>query len=288
MAGVAPIGCTQYAQCMSTAAHAADRLTAEVAGRLSSYTADTDPFTWRRYVRELEIALVDAPAEIQGAIHNLIGSCRMKLGQVDLALMEHQQAAKLEPTVASHQNNIAWDLLLLKRPAEALNYLRRGRAMRGTSREVEVRIRVNEVDALLQLGDPAEAGRALQAAMDRVHATDEMNLLNLASLTAQMGRDADSIEMYARFAEAAGLGKRDVDQSALDFLRHQGASAMDHALPEIRDAVVRAVLNSAPEDDEDLGPEEERLIAEGREAMAKGDVLSTDQLVRDLNLGPHS
>jgi hypothetical protein len=43
-------------------------------------------------------------------------------------------------------------------------------------------------------------------------------------------------------------------------------------------------LENAPYDDEPVTEEEERLVEEGREAVRRGEVLTTDELIRFLGL----
>ena len=52
---------------------------------------------------------------------------------------------------------------------------------------------------------------------------------------------------------------------------------------QIEDPVLRS-LELAPIDDEPVTPEEEAAIQEGRDALARGDVLTTEQLRRQLGL----
>lgn len=55
------------------------------------------------------------------------------------------------------------------------------------------------------------------------------------------------------------------------------------ALRILGSPVLRA-LRDAPEDDEELTPEEREAIEEGREAARRGDVVSSEELIRELGL----
>lgn len=52
-----------------------------------------------------------------------------------------------------------------------------------------------------------------------------------------------------------------------------------------RDPFLEKHLN-APFEDEQITPEEEALVQEGREALARGDVISDEELRRELGLDP--
>ncbi len=159
---------------------------------------------------------------------------------------------------------------------------------------LRVRLWVNEVDAHVQLGDMVEAGRAYEAAVRHVEAGDAMNLLNLAIQGASLRRDADCVEMLARFAEGTGeFGRRDAGQTALDYLSTQAAHVLLRMDPAIRAAFERqvdpvlAALRTAPVDDEPFTIEDERLVEEGRSSLRRGEGVRSDQLLRDLDLEPH-
>lgn len=57
----------------------------------------------------------------------------------------------------------------------------------------------------------------------------------------------------------------------------------ERLLRSIEDPVERA-LALAPIDDEPLTPEDEAALQDGREALARGDILSTEELRRELGI----
>lgn len=57
----------------------------------------------------------------------------------------------------------------------------------------------------------------------------------------------------------------------------------ERLLRVIEDPVARS-LELAPLDDEALTPEEEAALQEGRDALARGETLTTEQLRRELGL----
>ena len=79
---------------------------------------------------------------------------------------------------------------------------------------------------------------------------------------------------------------RDRIQGLVDQLPGRELPAVERLLEELTagsDPLLRA-LGSAPEDDESLRAEEAAAIQEGRDALVRGEVVSTTELRRSLGL----
>lgn len=212
----------------------------ECAVRLSDYRP-TDDFTLRRFARELEAALPDAPEHLRGAVYGQIGTCRYKLGDIQRAMDAHQTALRLDPFSPDHLNNVACCELALGQPADALRHLRRARVMPNVPRKVDVRLWVNEVEVLIKLRDLVQAGRAFEAGVHRVEPDDALNLLNLTKAAADLGRENDCVEILARFVTAVEQAPRGADQPAVEFVRMHAAAAAPIDDPAIREMLGRAL-----------------------------------------------
>jgi hypothetical protein len=72
----------------------------------------------------------------------------------------------------------------------------------------------------------------------------------------------------------------------VDKLTDEELPAVERILVRMRDGgdPVLVALATAPADDEPLTPEEEAALREGMDAVARGDVVSTDELRRSLGL----
>lgn len=202
---------------------------------------ESDPFTWRRCLRDLEVALPDAPFELYGSVYSAIGLCHNRLHQTLEALEAHRNAARWQPNDAGHQNNIACALISLGQPTDALEHLRHAHTMQNIPRRVETRLYVNEADAYRKLGEHTLAGRSFEIGARCVERGDAENLLNLAEIAANLGRENDCTELFARALEAAGDGERGHDEPAAEFVLAHGMRAVHDADAVVKDAIL-AVL----------------------------------------------
>ena len=219
---------------------AVQRVLDECRARIASYETTDEP-TWRRLLQELEEAVPSAPAHMRADVYSYIGACQFRLGDHQRSLDAHLEAARLQPFMADHQNNIACDLLALGRPSEALEQIRRALALPTLRPHIEASLRVNEVFAFIKLGDRLSAGKAFEMGVRRVGHDDQRNLLNLTEAAAALGRVNDCAEMLARFFSVRGQVPRSDDQPAADFIRDHFMDELAAVDPPLRD-VVRAVL----------------------------------------------
>jgi tetratricopeptide (TPR) repeat protein len=233
---------------------AAQRLVAEVFTHLLDERLP--PFTWRRFVHDLEAMLPDAPFEIRASVYSAIGLCRARLGQHQEALDAHLSAARWQPNDAGHENNVACSLLLLGRPAEGLEHLRRAHTIAGISSTEKTRLFVNEAQAYLELEELSLAKRAFEMGAGCVQRDDQVNLLNLVEMAAALGRENDCVELFARLLEAVRYGVRGPEQPGAEFILAHGMDALSDAEPLVQDAI-RSVLARweapTPEEYQDKG-----------------------------------
>lgn len=195
----------------------AQQLAQEYAPRLNDHSEQVDEVTLRRIITSAKSALADAPKDERGVLFGLVGMAYFRLGSFDKALDAHRNAARYEPTKATHANNAAACLLELARVDEALVQLRVARA-KPDAGDIMVTIHGNEAEALQKLGAHAAARATIIEAASRVASHNHIDLFAVAMQAAAIGCDDTAAEFFARYLAAAQhveLG----ETPAVDFIR---------------------------------------------------------------------
>jgi tetratricopeptide (TPR) repeat protein len=204
---------------------AAQPLVNEVCRRLNDPADKLDPFTLRRYQRDLQAALRDAPSEIRGSLYGTIGTILHRLGEDGPALDAYRNAARWQPGAADHENNIAAILLARGQLDEGLKHLARAQAIASGDSWMRVALACTEAKVRRELGEHAAARIAFERAVSAVDPSEKTMYLRLALSASELDYENDAVELFARYLATSAAYDRPSDESALEVIRRHHAEA---------------------------------------------------------------
>ncbi len=250
----------------------------EAASRLTDDGEAIDPFTLRRWLRDANLALPNAPNDAeQGVLWWIIGQTHQRFAfalrdpsHLVLARDALLRTVALRPDDADALVTLGSVLGFLKDLPNALACFRKAEIQfpeGSTGRAIAV---LNQAAAHWELGEPGPANALLRRAAGFVRSDDAHALLRLAHVTALVGHEDDAVEVLAQYV-AARLGFDRGDDEALEVIA-RAPEAVEHPLRS--ESLSRALHNvikryEEPVPDDMATPALRTLSSQGWEAFMK-------------------
>jgi tetratricopeptide (TPR) repeat protein len=168
-------------------------------------------------------------------LYSALGGANGRMGKWQEAYECHRNASRLMPGEVSHVNNMAFTLLLMGKPEEALRHLLDVIEIAPSHIHFG-----NVAHALNELGQHEEAVDMFNEAMAAADLKNSAHLRSIASDAAEIGLRKEALELYARHL-AMKQGVRLRDTSALEFILSSPVKYKACLTPALRKAIARAL-----------------------------------------------
>ncbi len=196
----------------------------EVTSRLNNPAERLDPFTLRRYERQLKAELRTAPVELWGPIHAALGTIFHSMGDNRDALDAFRNAVRFQPDVADHENNLAAILFVLRDYQEGLRHLARAQELVTNNAEMLATLLCLEAKGRQALHDEGAERFAFERAVSVAPAEGNPQL-RLALNAADLGYENDAAEFLARFLASEARYQRPDDEPAVAVIERHRSEA---------------------------------------------------------------
>jgi tetratricopeptide (TPR) repeat protein len=235
---------------------------------------ELQPRLWKMSKRESREALArlreaqrSAPRDQFGNLFHMIGLICRNLGDLQAALDAHRNAARYEPQLAVHLNNITGVLLDLRRFQDALRFSQESRTKEQTQTE-SLASWLNTSEAYHGLGNASEAREAFDNALRQLDPTSAGQAIKMAYCASIIGAEEDAVELFARYI-ALDQGKERGNTPAVEIIRATSGVTVLTEFPALARAIERVTIRwDAPIPEEHQIASEIHMSPEGSAQLA--------------------